>query len=319
MTSQPTDSLDDFARTSQLMVPRGSRPPGAARALLGWLLSEHAETLLGSQADGEGELSDAQRARISQALAAVAERPAGVDQDGLISPLPDELAVHVTRLEATPAGARMRAEGWEIAMVDLARVVAVAPSVFAGTAIERAANLDPGDLQGIAELTLPARHPRPIGELSPGDDVLPMHCQYHYLTKTYTITSPNLNLAVISNFDAPGNRAPQPSQMGHGFTVGVPPSFFEVARFQGRYVLRDGHHRAFGLLSRGITRVPAYVRDVATAEDLAPAGALPPSAWLGDRPPLLRDYHNDLVAEPLLLPVPSRTIVIQAVELLMVN
>jgi hypothetical protein len=213
----------------------------------------------------------------------------------------------------------MRADGWEIAMVDLARVVAIAPSVFTDTAIERAAILDPGDLRGIAELTLPARHPRPIGELSPGDDVLPIHCQYHYLTKTYTITSPNLNLAVISNFDAPGNRAPQPSQMGHGFTVGVPPSFIEVVRFQGRYVLRDGHHRAFGLLSRGIIRVPAYVRDFVTAEDLAPAGTLPRSAWQGDRPPLLRDYHDDLVAEPLLLPVPSRTIVIQAVELLMVN
>ena len=42
-------------------------------------------------------------------------------------------------------------------------------------------------------------------------------------------------------------------------------------------------------------------------------------AWLGDRPPPLRDYHDDLVAEPVLLPVPSRTIVIQAVGLLMVN
>jgi hypothetical protein len=317
MTSQTTGSLDDLARSSQLMVPRSSRPPGAARALLGWLPQEHAETLLASQADGE--LSDAQRARVSQALAAVAARPAGIDQDGLISPLPDELADHVTRLEATAAGARMRAEGWEIALADLARVVAVAPSVFTDTAVERAAILDPGDLRAIAELTLPTRHPRPIGELSPGDDVLPIQGQYHYLTKTYTITSPNLNLAVIGNFDAPGNRAPQASQLGHGFTVGVPPSFIEVARFQGRYVLRDGHHRSFGLLSRGITRVPAYVRDVAAAEDLAPAGMLPRSAWPGDRPPLLRDYHDDLVAEPVLLPVPSRTIVIQAVELLMVN
>jgi hypothetical protein len=317
MTSQPTDSLDEFMRTSQLTTPRGARPPGAARALLGWLPQEHAETFLDMQADGD--LSDAHRTRISQALAAVAARPAGIDQDGLISPLPGELADHVTRLDATAAGARMRAEGWEIALADLARVVAIAPSVFTDTAIERAAMLDPGDLRGIAELTLPTRHPRPIGELAPGDDVLPVHIQYHHLTKTYTITSPNLNLAVISNFDAPGNQAPQASQLGFGFTVGVPPSFIEVARFQGRYLLRDGHHRAFGLLSRGITRVPAYVRDVSTAEELAPAGMLPRSAWLGDRPPLLRDYHDDLVAEPVLLPVPSRTIVIQAVGLLMVN
>jgi hypothetical protein len=37
MTSQLTDSLDEFTRTSQLMTPRRARPPGAARALPGWL------------------------------------------------------------------------------------------------------------------------------------------------------------------------------------------------------------------------------------------------------------------------------------------
>jgi hypothetical protein len=53
--------------------------------------------------------------------------------------------------------------------------------------------------------------------------------------------------------------------------------------------------------------------------ETVPAETLPRSAWLGDRPPLLRDYHDDLVAEPVLLPVPHRTIVIHAVELLMLN
>ena len=72
------------------------------------------------------------------------------------------------------------------------------------------------------------------------------------------------------------------------------------------------------LLTAGLPSLSGS-RDVAAAEDLAPAGTLPRSAWQGDRPPLLRDYHDDLVAEPLLLPVPSRTIVIQAVELLMIN
>jgi hypothetical protein len=217
----------------------------------------------------------------------------------------------------------MRAEGWEIAMVDLARVVAVAPSVFTDTAVERAAGLDPGDLRAIAALTLPVSHPRPVGDLSPSDDVTPVGLQYHYLTQTYTIISPNLNLTVAGNFDAPGNRDAQlpGGLMGHGFNITVPPSFIQVARFQGRYLLRDGHHRSFGLLSRGITRVPAYVRDVFSAEELVPGETetLPRGAWLGDRPPLLRDYHDDLVAEPVLSPVPHRMIVIHAVELLIVN
>jgi hypothetical protein len=46
---------------------------------------------------------------------------------------------------------------------------------------------------------------------------------------------------------------------------------------------------------------------------------LPRSAWPGDCPALLRDYHDDLVAEPVLLPMPQRTIVIHAMELPMIN
>ncbi len=88
---------------------------------------------------------------------------------------------------------------------------------------------------------------------------------------------------------------------------------------QGRYVMRDGYHRAFGLLSRGITRVPAYVRNFDTTENLAPVGTLPQAAWLGDRPPLLRDYHDDHVAESVSLPAQHRMIVIHALELLALN
>jgi len=321
MTSQPTDSLDGFTRSSQLMVPLGYRPPGPARALLGWLPQDHGESFLARQAD-DG-LSEVQRARAAAARDAVAARPAGIDQANVVSPLPEELAGHVARLDSTPAGARMRAEGWEIAMVDLARVVAVQPSVFTDTAAERAASLDPGDLRAVAELTLPVSRTRPIGELEPGDDVAPLQVQYNHLKQTYTIDSPNLNLTVAGNFNAPDNRdAQQPGGLlGFGFNVMVPPSFIQVARFQGRYLLRDGNHRSFGLLGRGITRVPAYVRDFAAAEELVPAGieTLPRSAWLGDRPPLLRDYHDDLVAEPVLLAVPHRMIVIHAVELLITN
>jgi len=168
-----------------------------------------------------------------------------------------------------------------------AEVVRRLGAEMTSSGIERTASLDPGDLRAIARLTLPARHPQPVGDLPAGDDITPIQGQYHSRTKTYTITSPNLNLTVAGNFDAPGNEnATQPG----------------------------GTHRSFGLLSRGITRVPAYVRDFTTADDLAPAETVPRNAWLGDRPPLLRGYHDDLVAEPVLLPIPHLTIVIQATE-----
>jgi hypothetical protein len=42
---------------------------------------------------------------------------------------------------------------------------------------------------------------------------------------------------------------------------------------------------------------------------------LPQSAWLGQRPPLLRDYHDDLVAESVRWPAQRKMVIIQALEL----
>ena len=92
-----------------------------------------------------------------------------------------------------------------------------------------------------------------------------------------------------------------------------------VTVLRGRLVLRDGYHRSFGLISRGITHVPAYVRDFDTTENLAPAGMLPQNTWLGDRPPMLRDYHDDRVAASVLLPALHRTIVIHIIETLVMD
>jgi len=244
-------------------------------------------------------LSEAQRARVREARDAVAARPAGIDQADLVSALPPELADHVARLAMTPPGAGMRTEGWDIAMIDLERIVAIQPSVFTDTATQRVAGLDPGDLLSIAEMTLPINHTAPVS------------VEFDEFKQAYILTSPNPNLKVVANFNGP-----LPNGMpGFGFGVAVAASYIQVVRFQNRYVLRDGYHRAFGLLSRGITRVPAFIRDFDTAEYLAPAGMLPQNTWLGDRPPLLRDYHDDRVAESVSLPARHRMIVIHALEL----
>jgi hypothetical protein len=183
---------------------------------------------------------------------------------------PGPVAGHLARLQATPAGTGMLQDGWEVAMVDLERVVAFQPLVFTDTAVERVAGVAPDDLGAIAELTLPVNHTAPIV------------AQYDQLKQAYTFTSPDPNLKVLGNFNGP---VPQANGMhGFGFLVGVAPSFLQVVRFQDRYVLRDGYHRSFGLLSRGFSRVPAFIRDFDTLENLAPAGMLPQSAWLGPRP-----------------------------------
>jgi hypothetical protein len=46
---------------------------------------------------------------------------------------------------------------------------------------------------------------------------------------------------------------------------------------------------------------------------------LPQSTWLRDRPPMLRDYHDDRVAASVLLPAQHRMIVINTIETLVMN
>ncbi|MEV6831871.1 hypothetical protein [Amycolatopsis sp. NPDC051102] len=195
----------------------------------------------------------------------------------------------------------MLQEGWNVAMVDLARVVGFQPFVFTDTPADRTANLTPDRLEAIAELTLPTGHAAPLA------------AQFDQVKQAYIITSPNPNLKVVGTFNGQMGEAAGPP--GFGFAVAVPPSYLQVVRVDGRYVLRDGYHRAFGLLSRGISFVPAFVRDFDTREGLAPAGMLPESAWLGERPPLLTDYHEDAVVETVYLPSSRKMIVIQAIEL----
>lgn len=272
-----------------------------ARTLLGWLPSEQGEFLMAGQS---GTLpSEEHRARVREARDEVAAREARIDQADLVSAPPGELADHLAMLDSTPGGAQMRADGCRIAIVDLSRVAAFQPSVFTDTTAERVAGADPADLRSIAALTLPI------------NDAAPASVVYDPLKQAYIITSPHPNLHVLGNVNGP---LPDGTPM-FGFAVGVTLPFMQVARFQDRYVLRDGYHRAFGLLGRGITHAPVYVRDFDTTENLAPAGMLPHGAWLGDRPPLLRDYHDDRVAEPVSLPAQHRLIMIQALEVFAQN
>jgi hypothetical protein len=86
----------------------------------------------------------------------------------------------------------------------------------------------------------------------------------------------------------------------------------------GRYFLRDGYHRAYGLLSAGITHVPALVREYPTYADskMPVHGMLPVEEFLlGDRPPTLADYLDDAVSVDTFAPITTKMIVVQALEI----
>lgn len=274
----------------------GQRP---ARALLGWMPPSQGELALVSNQMGV-TLGAEQYACLQAARAAVAARPTYLTQGDAASAPPSTLMDHIDRLR-TSTGAQMFLEGWEVAMVDLTQVIAFQPVVHTDTVLERIAKVDITDIGAVAEFTLPTTHVAQIAAQQPhGQNVL-------------VFTSPSPNLRVIGTFHGP---VPQASGMpGGGFVVAEVASFVQVIRVGDRYILHDGYHRAFGLISRGVTAVPAFVRTFEHLNGLVPNGMLPTEAWMGDRPPMLTDYHDDVVAGAISLPASQKVILVQATEI----
>ncbi len=144
-------------------------------------------------------------------------------------------------------------EGWDVALVDLSRVCAYQPYVNSDQAIERVEGIDGSDVTALASLTLPLGAPTQ----------LPV--QFDPTRQAFTVSSPNLNLRVLG---------PVPPTMVpggvFGFAIGASESYLQVGRYADRYFLRDGYHRAYGLLRNGISIVPAFVRTITAFEELLP-------------------------------------------------
>lgn len=273
----------------------------SARALVGWMPQEQGEMVLQGNTIGN-EVTAEQREVAQQARESVAARPAGLDQDDLMSEPPSQLDEHIARLRQSPSAADMFREGFRVEIADLARVCAFQPHVFTDRATERVEDIKADDIEAIAAITLPPEVPEPP------------RVQFDSARQAYMVLSPDQNLRIVGQF---GTAVPNvPGATGLGFIVRVMPSFMQVIRFRDRYLLRDGYTRAFGLLGRGITHVPVFTRTMQTIEELnLPPGMLPQDAYLGVRPPLLRDYRDDSVAHDVCLPAPQRMIVIQGIEL----
>jgi hypothetical protein len=267
----------------------------AARVLIGWMRPENAKASIA----GPGVSPTAEHERtVAAAVAAVGARPAGLDQSGVVQPAIEDLAAHLELLRQNSASAAYFAEGWTVAIAELSRVCAVQPHIVTDDAIQRAADVDPNDWMSIAAVTLP------IGSGSP------VHGAYNGDKKAWVFSSANPNLRILGEAqgDAPGAKI-------FGFAVGAPSSFVQVASYNGRYLLRDGYHRAYGLLRRGITRAPVFVREFERFEDLRlPAGMLPQDSYLGTRPPTLNDYLDDTVSTNGAMLVTQKIVLIQALE-----
>jgi hypothetical protein len=264
--------------------------PCHARVLAGWLTEEQISRLDSSPATLE---------RCRSARAAVAARPEGFAQSGLIAEWPAELEEHGAALRASPAARRMFDEGWRPALItDLRRIVAAQPTLLAddlsAEGRARTAALTPGE---VARLALPL-DPRAAN----------IQTRFDEERQQWIVTSPDPNLRITATFSG----EVQPNVLGVGFFFEVLSSFVSVAEVGGRHVLRDGYHRCHRLLAAGITAVPAFVRAYGDDEPVFSAGMLDRELWRGPTPPTLADYHDDRVSIDVVVGAPQTTAIVAA-------
>lgn len=271
-----------------------------ARALIGWMSEQDGVLWVSGRVISGGAPDPAHLAVCGAARAAAASRPSVLNQSSLFAPLPANLDAHIAALRANPTSAEVLATLGEPRIVDLSRVCAAQPTIYVEDALQRVAGIDPSDLDALIRLTLPLH------------EKVTMPVGFDQLKNAWLFSSPNPNLRVVGNFQAEVG----PGLTGFGFIVGVSRSYLQVAGLNGRYFLRDGYHRAYGLLAAGITHAPALVKDFATFEEVGlPQGLLPQHTYLGDRPPTLTDYLDDAVSVDSFLPVTTKMVVLQALEL----
>jgi hypothetical protein len=272
------------------------RRPG--RALIGWMEPAQAAVVL---AGGRQEsATDADLlARAEAARTAVATRDAGAEQVDVVDNSDPAIAAITQRLQQEPGTQAFWNEGWAVAGVDLTQVCSLQQAVASEQAEQRVRDVDPDDVAAIADVTLPR----------PSTAQLPAQLDEH--RNAWIVSAANPNLRITGHF---GGEL-QPGAVGFGFTVGVLPSFLQVARHHGRWVLRDGYHRAYGLLARGITHAPAFVRDFGVGALGTAAGLFSTDVYLGERPPRLADFLDDDVAAAVEVPVVQKMIVVQGLEL----
>lgn len=180
---------------------------------------------------------------------------------------------------------------WELAVVDLNKIIAFQKSVKIHGLNERVAYATTNE-KSLLDLCVPLDDPE-----------LP---SVHYVDldgKAFTISSPNPNFRIldarIEDVDksaAPG--MPPFKTKAISMLVGTVPSYLHVVEFEGRYYLRDGYHRAVGLLRANINEVPCVLARVQDSKLIAPIGNhLSPDCFMGDQPPLLADFLNDDVSD----------------------
>jgi hypothetical protein len=272
-----------------------------ARVLAPWMTDPEARLIMAA-GETDRPLTAAQETWLARGRTAVAARPAGIQQDDLIRPLPPEMSGYRARMEKHPESQWYLSKGFTPALVDLRRTCACQSKIYTEHSGQHVADVDVDDVTAMAEVTMPLGTPPVVAP------------KFDAERQTFVTDLANHNLRIIGAFGGLAEDAPQPGTYNLGFQVRVIASFVQVVSVQGRWFVRDGYHRSVGLLERGARWVPVLVKPDMGLGDLAAPGMLPFESFMGERPPALPDFLDSGVSCAVALTAARRVVVVQASE-----
>ncbi len=263
------------------------------RWLLAWLQENDAIAKLLGHIPAPNEETREQRERWQAARMALQARPPYSSPTPSLGELPPELREQGDAFRQRPdVLAAFQPHDWSLGMVNLEEVLSFQKVVVEEQAIERANAVSTADLQNLFKFCLP--------DVSEGVNLAGALDQNQ---KGITFSSLNPNLRVgnhlILDIDVPaGAGAPGRKEKFVGYSINFGSQFVQVAEYNGRWFVRDGYHRTYGLLKRGVDRIPCIFIRARSFEELGAAapGFFSYEILFGERPPLLTDFLDDAVS-----------------------
>jgi hypothetical protein len=207
--------------------------------------------------------------------------------------------------ERSDIQAIMQSFDWSVGFVDLARgVLSYQPIIVTEDATARLESVDQNDLLSIAAACLP---PPSTVKLQVGFDPAQS-------ALTASSVNPNLRIGGFGTFDTvtPSGQ----TQRIFGFHLGFGVSFVQLAEYQGRWMVRDGYHRAYGLLRLGISRVPCVIVKARRFDETGGgrAGLFDYEKVFGERPPVMTDFLSDKFSVDVRIQAQMKIVRIKAEE-----
>lgn len=277
------------------------------QVLLPWLERIDAiSALLGFRLPAEGEDVSIHVATYEAQRAALFARPAFEPAALDIAPLPASIAAQGEALLRTLRPAiepRDAASRLSAGLVDLTRLLSFQKAVNLEHIAQRVAIASPDDWEALAQVCLPSAG---VEEELNGT--------FDKDGRGVTITSlnPNLRVGPLRTITVPDGSHSR--LLGFTLMFGTP--HLHVVEYKGRWFLKDGYHRAYGLLARGVTRVPAIVERARSFADVHGGATtlMSQEYLLGAHPPFLTDFHNSAVSATVTQQALRKVIRIRAEE-----